>query len=406
MSCKSGQVALESKPTLWYRIGWPLFFAGVPFQGWSTPGLLLLVIDWVLTRRRLRVDLPAGYRFALVSLVVVFILTSSVSGHPFEAFGTAFGFTLTLLFGADYSFRLARLGRADLVLSRCLWPVPIAGAVHSLLGIYQYITTTARAAGTTINPNHFGTLMVIAGLLGTVYLLSRRNWLRWLTIPYGLIILGGLLASGSRGSWVASVVGLVVVGGLYLRNAYREHPTRGLRVALASIIVAVAIGAIAFQLASPRLQARVLSIFDINSNMDRVTVYTTMGRLIADNPWLGVGLNNIKYEYGQYRADENTKIHGMAHNMFLQVLGETGIVGLVPTCLLLGFWLVRGLPSPSSPRDLWWLYALLVALLVRDQFDGTLLNLNLAFLLNWLGATLVGYRLKEAAEIREATRDL
>lgn len=399
MPSRSGQLTFSSEPTPWYRIGWPLFFAGVPFQGWSTPGLLLLVVDWVLARRRLRAELPTTYRIAVLSLVAVFVLTSAAASRPFEAFGTALGFTLTLLFGADYSFRLARMGLTGVVLSRYLWPVPIAGTLHALLGIYQYITTNARAAGTTINPNHFGTLMIIAGFLGAAYLLPKRNWMRWLSIPYGLIILAGLLVSGSRGSWVAAVVGLVVVTGLHLRKICREHPGRGLRTTLIWLIAAVVIGAAIFQLAGATFQVRVLSIFDVESNMDRVIVYRTMGRLIADHPWLGVGLNNIKYEYGQYRIDEKLKIHGMAHNMFLQVLGETGIFGLIATCFLLGFWLVRGFPLPGAPRDLWWLYALLVALLVRDQFDGTLLNLNLAFLLNWLGATLVGCRLREASEL-------
>jgi|GEM_PF-2585343 len=406
MPSRSGQLTSSPEPTLWFRIGWPLFFAGVPFKGWSTPGLFLLVVDWLLTRRGLRAELPTTYRVAVLSLVGVFILTSAAAAHPLEAFGTALGFTLTLLFGADYSFRLARAGLADVVLSRYLWPASIAGTIHALLGIHQYITTHARAAGTTINPNHFGTLMVIAGFIGAAYLVPRRNWLKWLSIPYGLIILAGLLVSGSRGSWVATVAGLVVVAGLHLRKIYREHPRRGLRTTIRYLFLALVIGATVFHMAGATFQDRVLSIFDVESNMDRVTIYRTMVRLIADHPWLGVGLNNIKYEYGRYRLDERLAIHGLAHNMFLQVLGETGIFGLMSVVFLLGLWLVRGFPSSGARKDVLWLYALLVALLVRDQFDGTLLNLNLAFLLNWLGATLVGYGLKQAADRRQVDAEV
>lgn len=69
-------------------------------------------------------------------------------------------------------------------------------------------------------------------------------------------------------------------------------------------------------------------------------------------------------------------------------MAETGVVGTVFLLLLLYAWFVVGFPRGGSPSSLG-LYALLAALVVRDQVDGVSVNLYILFLMTWLGATLI-----------------
>src|SRR5690606_14617277 len=138
------------------------------------------------------------------------------------------------------------------------------------------------------------------------------------------------------------------------------------------------------------------SIFDLEANYDRVVIYRSVWNMFKANPLFGVGLNNIKIRYDEFLVDPTHPHQGIAHNLLLQYLGETGAVGALFFGLLWFGWLLLGFPW-QAPVHLQVLYALLVAFFVRDQFDGALTNLNVFILANWMGATLVARRSTEAA---------
>lgn len=79
--------------------------------------------------------------------------------------------------------------------------------------------------------------------------------------------------------------------------------------------------------------------------MDRWMMWQAAIRMIADRPWLGHGVNTFMANYLTYWVGGERQPR-YAHNCYLQVAAETGLVGLAAFAWLLAalfFRLVRGL---------------------------------------------------------------
>jgi O-antigen ligase len=67
-------------------------------------------------------------------------------------------------------------------------------------------------------------------------------------------------------------------------------------------------------------------------NGDRISIYRNSVNMIAHHPFLGVGLNTFSRRYLEYKlpepAEAKTGDTIYAHNNFLQIAGETGLLGL------------------------------------------------------------------------------
>lgn len=371
-----------------------LFFAGIPFLGWSTLGLLVLFVDWAVNHRRRKPAAPdhspPEYRVAVLGLVASYFLSSAFAFSKYDGFGTALGYMLAHLFGLAYCYRLERWRPGWY--TRYLWIVPLAGSAHAAYGLYQFSSGMTRAVGVHSNPNALGSSMLIAMFLGVIALAGARGPWRWLTIPYVALVTGGLLASGSRGSWVGVAAGAAVFAVMYgwaNREAIRRH---AVKVAAVLILLVGAVGVSVAVWGNDYALRRFDSIFELDRNRDRVVLYSTVWNMFKAHPVVGVGPNNIKHHYDDFVVvDGRYTHHGFAHNMFLQSLSETGVIGTAFLLLLLYCWLIRGAPR-GGPPVYYGLYALLAALVVRDQFDGASVDLNILFLMTWLGATLVAAR--------------
>jgi O-antigen ligase len=58
--------------------------------------------------------------------------------------------------------------------------------------------------------------------------------------------------------------------------------------------------------------------------------------MFADHPWLGVGIGNYAVAYGRYALPHWYEPLGHAHNVYLNFLAETGILG---TAAFASLWL-------------------------------------------------------------------
>lgn len=383
-------------------IGWSLYFAGMPFIGFSSAGLLLLFFDGRAWRRGWKglPALPRLYRIGLVGLFAAYLLSAFQATSPYDAVGTAIGFAVAWLFGAIYCY--ARASDNPGWYTRYLGLVPLAGAIHALLGIYQYVSFGTRTTGIHANPNGFGTSLLIALFLGSVALALTRDWRRWLLPPYVALVSAALVTTGSRGSWLGTLAGLGMLLVLSL-GSLRSAPARPrlsrkawVAALAAAFLVLVTVGVSSSRMEHGELRRQAASLFSLEANQDRLATYGTIWAIFRSRPLVGVGLNNIKHHYDAFLVDERFPEHyGTAHNMVLQALAETGIVGTVFLGILWFCWLVYGFPR-DAPFHVRGLYALLFALFVRDQFDGASVNFNILVFLNWLGVTLMASRLRVA----------
>jgi len=392
----------ESSETRLERWGWWLYFAGVPFSGWSSPGILVLLAA-ALQRHRHRYrgrdcDRPAApdiwYRRAVILMISSYVASWIPAVSKLDAIGTTVGFAVALLIGLSIS-RHPEYLTCEWVRTH-LWPLPLAASLHAGIAWYLYLHTGTRTAGMTVNPNHLGTWLLISAFLGAIYFASVAGKQRLLALPYEGLIFLGLLASESRGSWVGLAAGVFIFIVLALRSMAWRRLRKPLLTGMALLLLALL--AVGMAVPEQRLVERARTIFDLAANQDRLVVYQTSWTAFMNNPIAGVGLNNLKWRYDEYRPPGTTGTQGMAHNLELQVLSETGVMGGLATLLLLVVWLGRGFPTRQADLPALLAYSLLVALLVRDQFDGTLLNWNAAVLVCGLAGALLAVRNVTEAE--------
>ncbi len=139
-----------------------------------------------------------------------------------------------------------------------------------------------------------------------------------------------LVLSTARGAWLAAgAMALVAVG-------------VGRRGALAMLAAAAALASFLFW-ASPGLRAEGRSIIDGRANAARTAIYAANLEAIADHPVLGVGFGNYNRRMTSYydrhgRADRRSH----AHNSFLQIAVEAGLLGLATFTGLFILALARG----------------------------------------------------------------
>lgn len=250
-------------------------------------------------------------------------------------------------------------------------------AFEGALGVWQFLTRTGasyggefiRAVGT------FGALQVLAmgalvgyGIIVTLGLglaLQGRRGAALVVLAVALLV--PLALSLSRGSWIATAGSVLVMLVIY-----------DWRKAVATAVLATALGVVAMgglgigTSSEETFGQRVSSIVSSTSEpdrsvQDRYALWQTAGKIWATHPATGVGLKNFpefRDSYAPMSLSSGSDVASptlsyrrepllSAHNMYLLVLSEQGLIGIVAFLVLLGtlaIGSVRG-PRTGDPPD-------------------------------------------------------
>jgi O-antigen ligase len=329
---------------------------------------------------------------------------------------------------------LVLLAVVDLVRQRhaARWVIAaalVAGAAEAAYGAMQFVTNSGpaffeidgalRAYGNFDQPNPFGgylaTLLPLAVLMALCP--ANRGWYRLMCLGAGLAILGGIALSQSRGAWLGVAVAAVVLLLVW------SPTTRRLLVPAVGGLVGLAVLAFSGFL-PPALLERVaqsiayFGVFDVRtveltsenfSVVERMAHWQAGWAMFLDHPWLGVGAGNYAEAYPNYYVSTWLDPLGHAHNYYLNMLAELGILGGALLLLVLallfrdfgsallrvpqGGWVGRApsaAVSASRASDAFWravlagVLAALVVFCVHDLFDNLFVhgvNAQLAVLL-------------------------
>lgn len=193
----------------------------------------------------------------------------------------------------------------------------------------------------------------------------------------GALIAAGLVASWSRGAWLGALIAALAVLAL---------ASSGGRLALTAGVVAVLL---LWPLFPPALSGRLTEIGayfgvwnargvpvnDANfSVLERVAHWQVAWEMLADHPWLGIGIGNWAVLYPRYAFAPWSDPLGHAHNVLFHFAAEAGIAGALG---FLWFWLgslVAALRSAIHSRGLdraiaVGVFGLLVHLSIHNLFD-------------------------------------
>ncbi len=200
------------------------------------------------------------------------------------------------------------------------------GLVEAIVGVYQYVWAgQARPTGTFFNANFFAAyeVAVFAVAFGILCFRRRGEGKRWDTLFLWCAAGAGAAAfvlAQSRGALLA-FVGAATIIGLY----------RFGKVFLGVIVLCLLVGIV---VPNP-LQTRLMTIETRDPYaFTRLDMWRSSLQRIVDHPW-GVGLGLYKYTSFQYRfpveggVTHYAKRAESAHNEYLQMAVELGVVGLL-----------------------------------------------------------------------------
>jgi len=216
-----------------------------------------------------------------------------------------------------------------------------------------------RAYGTFEQPNPFGGFMgmmgaLLTGLFATLLLeffqLHRKFslWFLGLAVPL-LLTVGALLASWSRGAWMGFGAALLIMVALLPRRS-------GWGLLVLSLLMLGTLGLYSADLLPASVLSRMtgfldytrfedvrgVAINDVNyAVLERMAHWQTALDMWRENFWLGVGFGCYEPAYPDYRLINWPMALGHAHNYYLNLLAETGLLGLFAYLFFLGALLIR-----------------------------------------------------------------
>jgi O-antigen ligase len=199
-----------------------------------------------------------------------------------------------------------------------------------------------RAYGTFDQPNPYaGYLNMIMPLAVAMGALAPSSLQRRLYRAAALVLFGALAASESRGALLAGVLALIVVLALIYRRI-----VLGTALAAGAALVGAWLAVYGLVPLGPfqRLLAAIglgsVQFGNVNnanfSAVERAAHWLAGVRMFAAHPLLGVGIGNYADAYPMFHPRGWYAPLAHAHNYFINVAAEAGIVGLIAYTLLAG----------------------------------------------------------------------
>lgn len=312
--------------------------------------LILWAVDWmrsgVIRFNSSLLQLPlvgaAVYGFVQVIPFGTLNEAAGVSGIPrtisIEPFATeisAIHFIALLIF---FAAALTRIDSANRLRKLTIF-LSVFGFGYAFFAILQSVLSPdkifgiygrpgANPFGSFVNRNHFAAWIELAialplGLLFTGAV-SKDKRLLYIT---AISLMGvALIVSGSRGGLVAFLVEIIFL--LLIANRSEGKGKSFVKPALAVGLVLVVIAGSYFvggessltRISTDQAEAA-------GTNADRAHIWSVTLKVIGDSMPFGVGLGAFGTAYGKFDVNSGLERVEQAHNDFLQVISDAGIVG-------------------------------------------------------------------------------
>jgi len=275
--------------------------------------------------------------------------------------------TLLLLSYIAFGIVISRNFKSERRIIIVLIPIFAVSLFEAAYGIYQYVVSSdvatgtgiESARGTFVNRNHFAGLLEMSIPLALGYILSISNWddnrqetffkklissdnfYRQILLLFllGIMLLALILSKSRMGifSALSSLIFFYLAYWSFTRN--KLHLSWMLFFVLAvAIVYGILIGI--YPVFERFLQT-------ISADPARILVWKDMLGIIKDFPFFGTGLGTFSYVYPLYKKSvEEPIVYVYAHNDYLQLMVETGILGFLSIMTALSLYI------SSSFKDL------------------------------------------------------
>jgi len=224
-------------------------------------------------------------------------------------------------------------------------PIVAIGALEAALGLCQYFGGTGEQVrwGTYANHNHYAGFLEMALPFAVVYpvALWRRARARGRSAvapalgACGVWALAGLIFAGivysfSRMGFIATLFSLFVMGTLAFGTRQLSWVARSRKRQIVTAGVAAALALAGFVFLPPdkliRRFAQIASVEGLTAE-GRIKLWAETIPLIRAYPFFGCGLGGYETAFLRFKVSEPLVTDDFAHNDYLQLLAELGVVG-------------------------------------------------------------------------------
>jgi len=328
--------------------------------------LLLVVFGWLLHSITYKRRLLHFQWNPIYIPIVGFILLSSFSMLEAASLAHWLSEYLKWIVVIGIIYLLAVVNSHNSIWEWLVFCLVVAALANAIVGIYIFFGGSGadhllisnrffRAFGTFGQPNPFGGFM---GLVTPVALMATYGYgLRLLirfwhsqklslasilpVLFYGiacLLLVSGLFASWSRGAWLGFVIALAAIAFALPQRLWQSF---ALLFSVVGLVLVLWFGGLLPDAVVARVVSSTEDFFafedmrgvDITSAnyavVERLAHWQAALNMAEAKPWLGVGLGNYEVVYDDYRLLNWREPLGHAHNYYLNILAEAGIIGFL-----------------------------------------------------------------------------
>ncbi|HGL4260961.1 PglL family O-oligosaccharyltransferase [Burkholderia dolosa] len=334
--------------------------------------------------------------YLLVGLSVVLLVRTGRSAEPFAApaaFVAPLGFAAVLiaqvallplkvpsmnwlavgylgaaLVAMQAGYALAREGLVDAVAQMMAGALLVGGvfavgcqivqlfhvesAVSPFVVVYN-IAVDRRPYGNMAQANHLATYIAFA-LAGALYLVQTRRLAVWAWVVLSIVLSTGLALTVSRGPWLQ--VAVMVVAGLWMAWLESRRAPGNRRAWLMPVALAVAFVAVNVAVRWANLhfhlnlaESAAERMRDAGQIAPRLALWKYGLAMFREHPLLGVGWGEFPWhQFALVRTLGGVEIANNSHDIFIDLLAKSGLVGLGVLVVTLVAWFVRALRAPQS----------------------------------------------------------
>jgi O-antigen ligase len=218
------------------------------------------------------------------------------------------------------------------------------------------VTVERRPFGNMAQANHLATYIAFA-MAGALFLVQTRRLAVGIWLLVSTIFAAGLALTVSRGPWLQ--MGVIIVAGFWMAFAQiRSEPL--LRRSNREWLIPIALAVLFFVVNALIRWANVHYHLELGQSAadrfkdagqiaPRLALWKYGWTMFRTHPLLGVGWGEFpSYQYELVRTLGGVEIANNSHDIFIDLLAKTGLIGVAIVLLGLVAWLVRVVRAPQS----------------------------------------------------------
>lgn len=238
-----------------------------------------------------------------------------------------------------------------------------SSALLGIDGIYQYFThkdfirnrpdfMLPRIYATFPSPSDFGCYLItlIPFALVNFFVKLRFKIYRILFVCLFVLLFSCLTLTVSRGAWFGFIASILFMS-IWMRFLALFFVILG--------IIIIVIHPFLNQYIKVRLGD--FFIFLDRSSLDRMVMWDAAWKMFMSRPWLGVGLGTFMFNFRKF-VDPGFPYIAYAHNCYLQMVAEIGIIGLLSFLSIIILLLYHGIITLNSKQKTFSWYVLLASI--------------------------------------------